>query len=156
MLKPFYNKKKNIDDRLLPVVSAADAGKALVVDANGKIVIGEAGGNINYNKEIQLTASGIGPNVSISRMKIGNTVVNIDDYCSEQFGNLWNTSKVFLNVSNSNYLLLGLFSVGEGAIQFNGLTIETNPDGNYLKSAAIGYYSSAPDETNIDIAAFDK
>lgn len=155
MLKPFYIKKKNIDNRLLPAVTAADAGKALVVDANGKIVTGEAGGNINYNKEIRLTASGIGANVSISSMKIDNTVVNIDDYCSEQFGNLWNTSRVFLKVSSSDYLLLGLFSVGEGAIQFDGLTIETNPDGIYLKSAAIGYYSSAPDEVDIDISDFD-
>lgn len=155
MLKPFYNKKKNIDVRLLPAVTAADAGKALVVDENGKIVTGEAGGNINYNHQINLTAPEIGSNVSISSMKIDSTVVNIDDYCSEQSGNLWNTAQVFLKVSNSDYFLLGLFSVSEGAIQFSGLAIETDPDGVYLKGANIGYYSAAPDETNIDIYGFD-
>ena len=155
MLKPFYNKKKNIDDRLLPPVTAADAGKALVVDENGKIVTGEAGGNINYIQDINLTASGIGTQVSISNMKIDNTVVNIDDYCSEQFGNLWNTARVFLKVGSSDYLLFGLFTVHEGSIQFTGLTIETDPDGVYLKGVNLDYYSTAPDEVNIDIYDFD-
>lgn len=44
MLKPFYNRKVNIDDRLVPAVTAEDAGKALVVGEDGKITTGEAGG----------------------------------------------------------------------------------------------------------------
>lgn len=44
MLKPFYNKKKNIDDRLVPAVSAADAGKVLGVTEDGKIAAVEGGG----------------------------------------------------------------------------------------------------------------
>ena len=41
MLKPFYNRKKNIDDRLVPEVSVEDAGKALVVGDDEKITTGE-------------------------------------------------------------------------------------------------------------------
>ena len=44
MLKPFYNKKKNIDDRLVPAVTAADAGKLLGVTEEGKIAPVEGGG----------------------------------------------------------------------------------------------------------------
>ncbi len=44
MLKPFYNKKKNIDNRLVPAVSAADAGKVLGVTEEGKIGLVESGG----------------------------------------------------------------------------------------------------------------
>lgn len=44
MLKPFYIKKKNIDDRLVPEVFASDAGKVLGVTEEGKIAPVEAGG----------------------------------------------------------------------------------------------------------------
>lgn len=44
MLKPFYIKKKNIDNRLVPEVSAADAGKVLGVTEDGSIAPVEAGG----------------------------------------------------------------------------------------------------------------
>lgn len=47
MLKPFYNKKKNIDNRLVPVVSAADAGKVFGVDEEGNITLVEGGGGGN-------------------------------------------------------------------------------------------------------------
>lgn len=52
MLKPFYNKKKNIDDRLVPAVTAADAGKALIVGEDGKITTGESGGGKLYQHNI--------------------------------------------------------------------------------------------------------
>lgn len=48
MLKPFYNKKKNIDDRLVPEVSVADAGKVLGVTEEGKIAAVEAGGGHKF------------------------------------------------------------------------------------------------------------
>lgn len=58
MLKPFYNKKKNIDNRLLPVVTADDAGKGLVVDENGNIVAEEvSGGNQLYEHIINVIYS---------------------------------------------------------------------------------------------------
>lgn len=44
MLKPFYIKKKNINNRLVPPVSAADAGKVLGVTEEGKIAPVEGGG----------------------------------------------------------------------------------------------------------------
>jgi len=44
MLKPFYNKKKNIDNRLLPSATVADAGKVLGVDDEGKYALTEGGG----------------------------------------------------------------------------------------------------------------
>ena len=44
MLKPFYNKKKNIDNRLLPSVTAADAGKLVGVTDEGKFGLVEGGG----------------------------------------------------------------------------------------------------------------
>lgn len=55
MLKPFYNKKKNIDDRLVPAVSAADAGKVLGVTEEGKIAAVEAGGGVNI-VTVEITA----------------------------------------------------------------------------------------------------
>lgn len=48
MLKPFYNKKKNINDRLVPAVSVADAGKFLGVTEDGKIAPVEGGGGSQY------------------------------------------------------------------------------------------------------------
>ena len=44
MLKPFYNKKKNIDNRLLPLATAADAGKFVGVTDEGKFGLVEGGG----------------------------------------------------------------------------------------------------------------
>ena len=44
MLKPFYIKKKNINSRLVPPVSAADAGKLLGVDEEGNIILVEDSG----------------------------------------------------------------------------------------------------------------
>lgn len=44
MIKPFYNKKKNIDNRLVPAVSPSDAGKVLGVTEDGKIAPVEGGG----------------------------------------------------------------------------------------------------------------
>lgn len=44
MLKPFYNKKKNIDYRLVPAVSPDDAGKVLGITEDGKIAPVEGGG----------------------------------------------------------------------------------------------------------------
>lgn len=54
MLKPFYNKKKNIDDRLVPAVSAADAGKVLGVTEEGKIAPVEGGGGGSYTHLLTL------------------------------------------------------------------------------------------------------
>ena len=44
MLKPFYNKKKNIDNRLLPAATAVDAGKVVGVTEDGKISLVEGDG----------------------------------------------------------------------------------------------------------------
>lgn len=52
MLKPFYNRKVNIDDRLVPAVTAEDAGKALVVGEDGKITTGDAGGKNIYKHTV--------------------------------------------------------------------------------------------------------
>lgn len=62
MLKPFFIKKKNIDNRLLPVVSAADAGKVLGVTEDGKVAAVEAGGGdgilvIGFNESDSLDKS---------------------------------------------------------------------------------------------------
>lgn len=57
MLKPFYNKKKNIDDRLVPAVSAADAGKVLGVTEEGKVAPVEGGGKL-YLHLIQFYSNG--------------------------------------------------------------------------------------------------
>lgn len=48
MLKPFFIKKKNIDNRLVPVVTAADAGKVLGVTEDGKIAPVEGGGGADF------------------------------------------------------------------------------------------------------------
>lgn len=58
MLKPFYNKKKNIDDRLVPAVTAADAGKVVGVDEEGNITLieaGSGGGSDSFNVNIAIT-----------------------------------------------------------------------------------------------------
>lgn len=47
MLKPFYNKKKNIDNRLLPSATVADAGKLVGVTEDGKFGLVEGGGGGN-------------------------------------------------------------------------------------------------------------
>lgn len=52
MVKPFYIKKKNIDDRLVPEVSAADAGKVLGVTDAGKIAPVEGGGGGEGNVDV--------------------------------------------------------------------------------------------------------
>ena len=39
MLKPFFIKKKNIDNRLLPAVTSDDAGKIFIVNEDGKLVL---------------------------------------------------------------------------------------------------------------------
>lgn len=57
MLKPFYNKKKNIDDRLVPAVTAADAGKFLGVTEDGKIAPVEGGSEQLYIHAINITSS---------------------------------------------------------------------------------------------------
>ena len=44
MLKPFYIKKKNIDNRLLPPATAADAGKLVGVTEGGNFGLVEDGG----------------------------------------------------------------------------------------------------------------
>ena len=44
MLKPFFIKKKNIDNRLLPAVTAADVGKVFGVTEDGKVAAVEDGG----------------------------------------------------------------------------------------------------------------
>lgn len=67
MLKPFYIKKKNIDDRLVPDVSAADAGKVLGVNDDGKVVAVEAGGGFSIAL-IDLSAQ------DIVKVYQGNTV----------------------------------------------------------------------------------
>lgn len=51
MLKPFYIKKKNIDNRLLPEVSVTDAGKVLGISEEGTIIPVEGGGGF---KEISI------------------------------------------------------------------------------------------------------
>lgn len=50
MLKPFYNKKKNIDNRLVPPVTAVDVGKVLGVDDEGKYALTEGGGKLYAHK----------------------------------------------------------------------------------------------------------
>lgn len=57
MLKPFYNKKKNIDDRLVPAVTADDVGKVLGVIEEGKIAPVEGGGGKFYQHTIEVGAS---------------------------------------------------------------------------------------------------
>ncbi|MBO7206954.1 MAG: hypothetical protein J6W10_05005 [Kiritimatiellae bacterium] len=44
MLKPFFIKKKNIDDRLLPSATVADVGKIVAVTEDGGFDLVEAGG----------------------------------------------------------------------------------------------------------------
>lgn len=60
MLKPFYNKKKNIDDHLLPAFSDDDVGLFLMIGDNGQVepydimadTVGAEGSNIltGYNE----------------------------------------------------------------------------------------------------------
>ena len=50
MLKPFYNKKKNIDNRLLPSATVADAGKVVGVTEDGKFGLVGGGNTEPYPK----------------------------------------------------------------------------------------------------------
>ena len=56
MLKPFYNKKKNIDKRLLPPATAADVGKVVGVTEDGNFALVEgSGGGEGFNLNVSLT-----------------------------------------------------------------------------------------------------
>ena len=98
MLKPFWNKKKNINDRLTPVVSAADAGKALVVNEDGKI-------NTALTQKYFIDPNGVGEGLS------GLTFSKIENYMA-------NGTVMYVYVSYTNGLkcvyLITRFSIENG------------------------------------------
>lgn len=84
MLKPFFNKKKNIDDRLVPEVSVEDAGKALVVGEDGKITTGEVGGGT----EVVANPSPAGSTLLKGLAVEGNKYVTFSDYNAGAIGQM--------------------------------------------------------------------
>lgn len=119
MLKPFWNKKKNIDDRLTPAVTAADAGKALVVDENGKIIASEVGGDSLYLHSISfLGGAGIsflsGPYCQFVSTK--SSPYTLEEFCSllsrintgsdDQLHTLRMVGAITITASNVPYILV--------------------------------------------------
>lgn len=104
MLKPFYNKKKNIDDRLVPAVSAADAGKFLGVTEEGKIALVEGGGG---GSQLYLHEIGRKNYRSETRLKIITsnpepmTVQDVISYINDHYDG-------FYGVANYTYYMYGI------------------------------------------------
>lgn len=100
MLKPFYNKKKNIDNRLLPAVTAADAGKVLGVTKDGNFGLVEAGGGGGspWDFNINVTANG-----EVQGDAVVFTSVDLDRPVSE-----------FIAAVNSNKYITGVIRVSYG------------------------------------------
>lgn len=103
MLKPFYNKKKNIDDRLVPAVTAADAGKVLGVTEEGKIAAVEGGGGSqlylheigrkNYQNETRLKIITSNP----EPMTVQDVISYINDHYDGYYG-----------IANYTYYMYGI------------------------------------------------
>lgn len=129
MLKPFYNRKVNIDDRLVPEVTAEDAGKALIVGEDGKITTGEGDTKL-YRHTIKLNTAAI----NVREHTIGMILDFISDRSSKYTLDDLKTELVAGNYTQDNPFLI------------SPMTRITSPWSNYdttlLATTIFGIYAN--------------
>ena len=138
MLKPFYNKKKNIDDRLLPAVTVDDAGKFLGVTEDGKFAPVEgADFSLIRGKNIELTVS----NNVLSAVTIDNVSIAPSDFFDRPYVDILLSLSyitiVGLRINNESVSFYfdngrGYFNVDQ--LWIGGLYTYNTPDGSGLGS----------------------
>lgn len=123
MLKPFYNKKKNIDDRLVPAVTAADAGKVLGVTEEGKIAPVEAGGGKLYQHLISFHSNGTCSIINtdptpFTKETLINFLRNGGFTSSSNYYPLFTYSLISVTGGGNKYLMetFGLFAPSDSAL----------------------------------------
>lgn len=119
MLKPFYNKKKNIDNRLLPSATAADAGKVVGVTEDGNFVLVE-GGSVYPEVKIKFTTQDITPVEIPARSFLG--ITNSDGLI---FASLVTRESFILPESGKVNCTADLISLSEDPMDTNDLIIQT-------------------------------
>lgn len=136
MLKPFYIKKKNIDNRLLPAVTAADAGKVLGVTEEGKFGLVEGGGGADFSsirgRVIELTVT----NNVISAVEVDNVSVTPSDFFAMPYVDIILTLSYItvygLQVNGDNVTVSfnnGVGNINDMQIWISGLFTYDTPDG---------------------------
>lgn len=117
MLKPFFIRKKNIDNRLVPVVSAADAGKALTVDDNGNIIAGGVGTIFIWAEKYEVKFSGQMPSeldILFSELPVDSQDAAADYFINKVYDMLATSRKVSVAIKTAvEELAMDFIAVGD-------------------------------------------
>lgn len=114
----------------VPVVTSADAGKALVVDEKGKIVAGESGGKIPIIEltadELQVFLGGVIPTLVSLTDKITRAVVNLSAETTHVPEIYQKLKTGFPTFACQGYILIGTNAVMLACCR------EVNPDEQFI------------------------